>query len=158
MQTNTLLLMIDKAGAETDRARRHLAHVIRLLEQGRSHLNLLKGYVREYQQRQQITPGCPVDVAANDNQARFLSRLDDAVSVQEGEVANRTLAQDEATAMVTHCLKKQKSLETLLARQQQAKALRLHRLEQKATDEFSQQVSARRLADASLVHGDILPW
>jgi flagellar FliJ protein len=144
MDSATLQALIARAAARGDAARLRLAGLQRLLDQARAHLQVLRQYAREYEDKARKQAGDRRDISAERNEQIFLGRLDAAVDTQQRDVEHREKAVGTAMAELALCLQRRKSLETLLQRQEDQRRRAQARYEQKQTDEFAQ-----RAADAT---------
>jgi len=143
MDSATLRMLIELAKARSDAAQARYAGLQRSVEQARAHLNVLRDYAKEYDDRARCRPGDSRDPSAEHNLQAFLTRLQHAVDSQLHEVAVRENAAAKASSDLALCLRKHKSLETLaLRRIERERRIEAHR-DQKTTDEFSQRSHER---------------
>jgi flagellar FliJ protein len=140
---DTLALLVERAKEATDTAQLRFANLQRLVEQARKHLEVLRQYAREYDERATCRPGDLRDPSAQQNQMSFLARLQQAIATQEREMDIRQGSASAAATELAQCRKKQKSLETLLQRQIESLRLVQARRDQKSTDEFAQRAHDR---------------
>ncbi|HYA65456.1 MAG TPA: flagellar export protein FliJ [Burkholderiaceae bacterium] len=146
MNPATLHTLIDLAKSKSDAAQVRYAALLRALEQARSHLTTLRQYAREYDDRARCRPGDQRDPSAERNQTAFLQRLHEAVAAQVRELEAREKAAAGAASDLAHCLRRQKSLETLALRHIERERRTEARRDQKNTDEFAQRSGDRAAA------------
>lgn len=143
MNPELLARLVEQAKVKSDAAQQRFASLQRLLEQAQAHLDVLRQYAREYDERSACRPGDVRDPSAQQNQMSFLARLQQAIDTQERERLSRQTAATAGSAELNQCRKKQKSLETLLQRQiEKIRAIQARR-DQKSTDEFAQRAHDR---------------
>jgi flagellar FliJ protein len=147
MNPATLRLLIERAKASSELAQARHGGLRRSEDQARTHLNMLRQYAAEYDERARARPGDSRDPSADRNQVVFLARLQVAIDTQVQEVETRARAVAAAALEVAACLQRQKSLETLDLRRQQQEQRVAARRDQKATDEFAQQARERAVAN-----------
>lgn len=141
MNPATLRLLIERARAASDAAQSLHGKLRRAEEQARAHLEMLRQYMREYEERGRSRAGDDRDPSADRNQAAFIARLQVAVDTQAAEVQARATATAAGAREVAVCLQRQKSLETLDQRRVAQEQRTAARREQKATDEFAQRAA-----------------
>jgi flagellar FliJ protein len=145
MNPKTLCLLIEQAKEKSDAALLRFANLQRLVEQARAHLEVLRQYAREYDERANCRPGDVRDPSAQLNQVNFLARLQQAVDTQVREMEIRRATADTSAGELAQCRKKLKSLETLLQRKNEQLRLAQARRDQKDTDEFAQRAHDRAI-------------
>lgn len=141
MDASTLQTLIARARSRSEIAQGRHAAAQRRLEQGRAHLQTLRQYALEYESRARSRAGDRRDPSAERNQTVFLDRLGEAVAAQEREVGAREGIVRATGAELALCLRRQKSLQTLLQRQLERARRDQARREQKQTDEFAQRAA-----------------
>ncbi len=142
MNQATLDTLIDLATNKCDAAQVRHANVQRSAEQARAHLEMLRQYAREYEERARWGEGQSRDPSAENNQTIFLARLAQAVEAQLREIEIREAAVVAASAELSACLQRRKSLETLALRRSEQERRTLSRRDQKNTDEYAQRAQA----------------
>ena len=143
MDPATLARLIEQAKEKTDAAQLRFANQQRIVEQAQAHLQVLRQYAREYDERASCQAGELRDPSAQQNQTTFLARLQQAVETQVRELGIRQAVAAASAADLAQCRKKCKSLETLLQRQMESRRLAQSRRDQKSTDEFAQRAHDR---------------
>ena len=146
MNPATLRVLIDRALAASDAAQALLGKLRRSEDQARNHLQTLRQYRQEYEERGRNRAGESRDPVADHNYAAFLVRLQQAIDTQEQEVQARADACAAGMQEVTRCLQRQKSLEALDRRRLGAEQLVQARRDQKNTDEFARRQHDRTAA------------
>jgi flagellar export protein FliJ len=154
MSPETVILLIERARDKADKAQRRVNQLRGLADQARANLDLLRQYAGEYEGKSATRAGQRRDTAARENQLLFIDRLGTAVQTQVAELALRDKAVEAAEMVLVHCLKQQKSLETLMQRMIAAQRLRELRLDQKRTDEFAQRQFHQAKTHERPDHGD----
>jgi flagellar FliJ protein len=115
-----------------------LANARRAVDQARKHLEVLRRYAQEYDDRAGVRTGDSRDPSAERNQMIFIARLGEAVQTQERELEACEFAAKTAANDVAACMKRQKSLETLAQRKQEQVQRVEAKRDQKVTDEYAQ--------------------
>lgn len=138
MNPATLRVLIDRATDASQNAQALLGRLRRSEEQAKAHLETLRQYLHEYEERGRRRSGDERDPSADHNFAAFLVRLQQAIDTQEQEVRTRESATAAGAQEVSRCLQRQKSLEALDRRRITAEQLVQTRRDQKNTDEFAQ--------------------
>ena len=138
MNPATLQVLIERAAGASQDAQALLGRLRRTEEQARKHLETLRQYLSEYEERGRPHSGDERDPSAEHNFAAFLGRLQQAIDAQEKEVHVREGATAAGTQEVSRCLQRQKSLEALDQRRIAAQRLVQTRRDQKSTDEYAQ--------------------
>jgi len=147
MNPATLRVLIDRAVGASEAAQALLGKLRRSEEQARKHLETLRQYRQEYEERGRNREGEARDPVADHNYAAFLVRLQQAIDTQEQEVRAREAACTAGMQEVTRCLQRQKSLEALDRRRLSAEQLVQAQRDQKNTDEFARRQHDRAAAD-----------
>jgi flagellar FliJ protein len=138
MNPATLVILIEQAKIKTEAAQMRFAAARRTVDQARKHLDVLRRYAQEYDDRAGLRTGDSRDPSAERNQMQFLARLSEAVQTQEREVEACESAVQAAAQDLAACQKRHKSLETLAQRQRDEVQRAQARRDQKSTDEFAQ--------------------
>ena len=86
MNPATLRLLIERAKASSELAQARHGGLRRSEDQARTHLNMLRQYAAEYDERARARPGDSRDPSADRNQVVFLARLQVAIDTQVQEV------------------------------------------------------------------------
>jgi flagellar FliJ protein len=143
MNPATLTLLIERARTKVDAAQLRLASLQKLVEQAQAHLDVLRRYHGEYEERSACRPGDLHDPGARQNEMRFLARLQQAIETQMRELEIRRETAAAAAAELAQARRKEKSLQTLLQRRLESERLAQSRRDQKNTDEFAQRAHDR---------------
>ncbi len=145
MHPSTLELLIEQARDKTEAAQLRFAGLQRQLEHARAHLELLKRYAGEYDERASCRPGDLRDPGAQQNEIVFLARLEQAIHAQGREVELRQNGAQAASVEFAACRRRHESLQTLRRRRLDAERQAEARREQKQMDEFAQRAHERRV-------------
>ncbi len=134
---------VDAAAERMRRAQNHLA-------QAQGKLAQLNAFVAEYRQRLCDGGMKGMSIAQWQDWRLFLTRLDDAVEIQQRDVDRATQHYVLERHGWTEARKRLKAFEKLLERENEKARLIAGRREQKVTDEFA----ARKFWDSSHGEGD----
>lgn len=137
MELTNLTMLIELARTARDGAVSRRAQLQMQLAQARAQLEVLRGYMRDYERRAQATLSGGCDMAAQNNLRLFCSRLAQATEAQQLEVRRREQALAAGDAELIQLQRRLRSLEALQTRQRQAARRGEQRREQKASDELA---------------------
>jgi flagellar export protein FliJ len=140
MDSANLSMLIELARTARDAAATRCAQARVQVEQGRQQLELLRGYVREYDRRSMATLSQGVDLAAQNNLRAFVAKLTRAVEIQQTEVVRREEALTAADAELLQMRTRLGSLEKLQARHAQTAQTQARRHEQRSLDEMASRI------------------
>ena len=141
MDSANLNMLIEMAKTARDAAATRCAQARVQVEQARQQLDLLRGYVREYDKRSIATlQQGGIDLAAQTNLRSFVAKLARAVEIQQTTVAQREAALASAEGELIQMRMRLGSLEKLAARQELSEQNKARRREQQATDEMAGRV------------------
>jgi flagellar FliJ protein len=137
MELTNLTMLIELARAARDAAATRRTQLQMQREQARAQLDVLRGYMRDYERRAQATLSGGCDMAAQNNLRLFCGKLAQAIDAQQLEVRRREQALAAGDAELLQLQRRLKSLEALQNRQRQAAHRGERRREQKASDELA---------------------
>jgi len=140
MDSANLNMLIELAKTARDAAATRCAQARVLCEQARQQLELLRGYVREYDRRSMATLSHGVDLAAQNNLRAFVGKLTRAVEIQQAEVARREASLAAAERELVQMRTRLSSLEKLAARQELSAQSKQRRQEQRTSDEVASRI------------------
>lgn len=138
MEPANLRTLIELATTSRDAAATRRAHTAQQLEQARTQMSTLLGYMTEYQRRVQNTLSVGCDMAAQNNLRAFVIKLERAVEQQSVEIKHREQMLAAADEEFNKMQRKVKSLETLQTRREEDARLVAQRRDQKNMDEMAQ--------------------
>jgi flagellar protein FliJ len=146
--TDTLALLLDRAGKERDAAARALHAASQQAEAARAQHGDLAGYRENYQQRwtQSFSQATTMDIVGC--YRSFGQRLDQAVDPQHHVAQHADQRQARARDALRQAEMRVAALRQLIARRQAEVAQAAQRREQRATDEFAARAHLRRTAHA----------
>lgn len=140
-QASPLPMLIEMAQKEADEAARKLSSMLNMQKQSEQKLNLLLGYLNEYQQRlsSNIQQGTATTTLQNFD--LFLKKLSDAIEQQRSELTYWKTSVNSAQELWQRAQRKLRSFGILEQRRQNHLALKENRTIQKQTDEFAARAS-----------------
>ena len=140
----TLLLAIDLATARRDEAQAQLKSIVFAQAHAQDQMQQLKQYEIETEQR--WLQGAQVSTSPEmlRHHYQFMGRLDQAILLQEGVLANHVQRMEAARQLLMQAECRLSSFKQVLATRQLAVAKTRQRQEQKQMDEFASQQSQRQ--------------
>jgi flagellar FliJ protein len=130
-----LQVLLDHARHRMDAAERLLRMLKRKEEMARQRLTELEGYRDEYRRRLAGGPGMPIHLLRDFH--IFLAKLDEAIRLQEREVAQARAGWEGAHATWVELRQKVKAYEVLASRHHGAEIRREEKRDQRVTDEIA---------------------
>ncbi|WP_180124690.1 flagellar export protein FliJ [Rhodoferax sp. BLA1] len=140
----TLLLAIDLATTRRDEAQAHLQNILHAQAHAQDQMQQLQQYAVETEQR--WLQGAQISTTPEmlRHHYQFVGRLDQAIQMQEGVLANHTQRIEAARQLLMQAGCRLSSFKQVLATRQLAMAKTRQRQEQKQMDEFASQQSQRQ--------------
>jgi flagellar FliJ protein len=146
----SLELAVELATRQRDAQARKHAQAIRNLEFAKNQMAQLEGYAGETDARW-ISGGLhQISGEMVHHQYQFRARLQSAVDLQVGVIANMQAQQEQAHAALLQAEYKLAGLRHVLGSRRAAVQLTQHRREQRVTDEFASQRYAQKAAATNL--------
>ena len=146
-QFRALELAIELATRQRDAQARKHAQAIRNLEFAKNQMAQLEGYAGETDARWIAGQLHQISGEMVHHQYQFRARLQNAVDMQVGVIANMQAQLEQAHAVLLQAEYKLAGLRQVLGSRRAAVQLKQHRREQRVTDEFASQRHARNAAD-----------
>ena len=140
----TLLLAIDLATTRRDEAQAHLQSLLHAQAHAQDQMQQLQQYAVETEQR--WLQGAQISTTPERlrHHYQFIGRLDQAIQMQEGVLANHTQRIEAARQLLMQAECRLSSFKQVLATRRLAFAKTRQRQEQKQMDEFASQQSRRQ--------------
>ncbi len=134
---NPLNTLVDLAKNDADEAAKQLQRLMGSRNEAVQQLSMLQEYRQDYAERLHKTAESGLSASNYHNFRQFIATLDEAISLQNGVVAQIDLKLESGRQQWQSEKRRVNSFETLLTRQARQQALRDSRTEQRANDEIS---------------------
>jgi flagellar FliJ protein len=138
-----LPLLIGQARAARDQQAARLQQAQLAVQQARATLERLQAFRLECLARSPAATLGRADGAALADYQRFVTRLDDAITSQQGEVALRESVATQQQQVLQQAQQRLLAFDTLARRHAQQRATRELRRDQRQADEFAARATAR---------------
>ena len=140
----TLLLAIDLATARRDEAQAQLQNILHAQAHAQDQMQQLQQYAVETEQRWMQGAQVSTSPEMLRHHYQFMGRLDQAILLQEGVLANHGQRIETARQLLVQAETRLSSFKQVLASRRAAIAKTRQRQEQKQMDEFASQQSQRQ--------------
>jgi flagellar protein FliJ len=140
----TLLLAIDLATARRDEAQAQLQNIMQAQAHAQDQMQQLQQYAVETEQRWMQGAQVSTSPEMLRHHYQFMGRLDQAILLQEGVLANQEQRREAARQLLMQAESRLSSFKQVLASRRATIAKTRQRQEQKQMDEFASQQSQRQ--------------
>jgi flagellar FliJ protein len=134
---NPLNTLIDLAKNDADEAAKQLQRLMGGRNEAAQQLSMLQEYRQDYAERLHKAAEIGLSASNYHNFRQFIATLDEAISLQNGVVAQIDLKLENGRRQWQSEKRRLNSFETLVTRQARQQTLRDNRNEQRANDEIS---------------------